>query len=274
MLKRNVSKPNKSPTPTSKTKTHVPNLPPEMLREIAKTMSPRNQRVLRAATSKYTRKTLPIGLAVTKVGRPTINITRPPVINRSIAKAKTRTVRSSEEPIDRIIPAAYKNPHWRYYAWLTAKQIIFKNTPTGQSYLINKKTGARRASNVGRIYQRYGLIPNNPLREWGHRTNAHTLNAYYKRAQKSSGYDKGHSVRLNKKQAINNNVELFRHGNRRALNKWTIPNLAWWAGSSYMAINGSPYIKRGGRWYPYGSERPLTKQNILENINAHNYFNN
>jgi hypothetical protein len=243
-----------------------------MIREIAKVMSPRNQRAIRAATAKYTRKTLPIGLAVTKVGKPSINVTRPRVINRSVAKAKTPRVRYSTENIDRFSPSAYKNPHWQYYTYFTKNHILFKNTPNGQPYIVNKKSGARRASGVGRLFQQLGMNPNTQLK-WKPRTNAHTLTAYYKRTKNSSRYAGGQWKRLDKKQAINGNVELYRHGNRAALNKWTIPNLAWWAGSSYMASNGSPYIKRGGQWYPYGSGQPLTKKMILENINIHNFNN-
>jgi hypothetical protein len=223
--KRNNSpkspKRNNSPKP-------APNLPPEMLREIAKALSPRNARVLRSVTNKYTRKTLPIGLAVTRVGRSKINIQRPPVINCSMATAKTPRVRYSNENIDRVIPAAYKNPQWKYYLYLTQNKIAFKNTPNGQPYTVNNKTGARkRNSRLNETILNSG---------WKPRTNRHTLQAYYKRAEKSTKYEKGHWKRLNKKQAINGNVALYRNGNRAALNKWTLSNLAWWASSSHIGF--------------------------------------
>ena len=251
--------PAKSPT--------VPNLPMEMLREIAQRASPKTRRTLARAMTPYTRRTMPIGLAVTKVGAPAISPRRPPVINRSVARAKpvrgtSGGFRGRGNPIDYVVPAAYKNPNWRYYMFLGAQHILFLNSPNGRPYLIDKKTGRRRETNVQR---KFHLGPLN-MREYKPRTANHTWQAYLKRAEKARRYAKGSNIRMSKFGAINQSVERFLNGNRSALNRWTIPNLAWWAkGRNWMQGNGEPYVKIGGRWHRYGGAE-VTRQDIINDI--------
>lgn len=280
MLSRKPSTPASSPKPTSspkKSPTPIPSLPPNVMREIAKKLSPRNRRAFSTATSKYTRRTLPIGLAVTKVGAPIVSVNRPPVINRSMATAKTPIVRVSNQVINRIVPAAYKNPNWKYYAFVTSKYIAFKNTPNGPAYFVNKKTGVRKGANAVTAHLRRAGLRSDLLttvysNRWKPRTNKHTLQAYYKRANYSKRYLKGHWKRYDKTRAIGANVVRYKAGNTRALNKWSVYNLAWWADSSHLAVNGPPYVRRGGKLYrPESSNRPLTKRDILYNINLTNF---
>ncbi len=71
-----------------------------------------------------------------------------------------------------------------------------------------------------------------------------------------------------KRNRINKNVKKYKAGNRTALNKWSIPNLAWWAkNTNWMNYgNGPPFIKRGGKWVNIGNLQPVTKQNVLNMI--------
>ena len=245
----------------------VPNLPPEMVREIAKAASPKTHRRLVRATTPYTHRTLPIGLAVTRVGRSVVSPRRPPVINRSVARAKP--VRGTKGgfkgvkyPSDVVVPAAYKNPNWRYYQYYDKNHVLFLNTPNGRAYLIDKKTGRRRTTNVE---AKLHLAPAN-VRMYKPRTANHTWQAYLKRAEKAQRYVKGVNIRVSKWGAINQSVERFLNGNTSALNRWTIPNLAWWAkGSRWMSGNGEPYVKIGGQWHRYGGNK-VTRQNIINDI--------
>ena len=251
------------------------NIPENIEREIVERASPRTLRKIARVTTAipYTRRTLPIGLSVTKVGAPKYNIKRPPVINRSVAKAKPYTLRSSTgEIIDTQNPLAYKNPHWKFYVRLDLQHVLFKNTPNGPAYLINKKTGQRRESNPARLDFFPALGPQN----WTPRTNKHTWSEYLKRASKQERYNKGSSQRRLKKERITENVNAYMNGNNRALNKWSLPNLAWWVSqSNMMTYHGRPYIHRGGQWYRTNNfKKPLTKQEIIYNIRRNMTMNN
>lgn len=71
-----------------------------------------------------------------------------------------------------------------------------------------------------------------------------------------------------KRNQMNKNVKKYKAGNRTALNKWSIPNLAWWAKhTNWMNYGlGAPFIKRGGRWVNRRNLQPVTKQNVLDLI--------
>lgn len=235
-----------------------------MLRAIAAQASPEVRRALRAATS-VPRRQMPIGLAVTKVGRPLIPKNRPPPINRSIATAKpVRSLKSYVLGINRVVPIAYKNRNWRFYSQLNRGQIIFFNTRNGAPFMIHKKTGARiplapraawvTANNLARIYKH----PRKPKNTW---------NEYMKRMTRIKEHTiKGQPKRNAKHDAINAAVTRYLNGNRAALNAYTVPDLAWWAKTTHwMSMNGEPYVKRGGQWHRYGGAR-VTKNMILNNI--------
>jgi len=229
-------------------------------------MSPRNQSAVRTAMNQYTRKTLPVGLAVTKVGPPKIPIQRPPVINRSMSSAKTPRVTNSNEDIDRRIPAAYKNPNWKYYIYLDKEHVLFKNTPNGEPYTINKKTGMRRTTDIARVLGRWNIEPQG-LRWKARKTPKHTWQEYLKRLERSLRTHRGAWKRYDKKHQMNNNVKKYKEGNTSALNKWTLPNLVWWG-----KTEGHPfkYFKSYGKYYRHGQVDPITRKNILNNLHLFN----
>ena len=239
-----------------------------MLRAIAAQATPQVRRALRAATT-MPRRQLPIGLAVTKVGPSVIPLNRPPPVNRSRSAAKpVRGLKSYMLGINKIVPIAYKNRNWRFYSQLNRGQIIFFNTRNGAPFMFHKKTGARiplapraawvTGNNLARIYK----VERRPKNTW---------NEYMKRVTRIKQHViKGQPQRNRKYIAISNAVENYARGHHHALNAYSVPNLAWWAGRApWMQMNGAPYVKRGGQWERYGGAR-VTKNTIITNImNAH-----
>ena len=251
-----------SPSPNRSPK----NLSRNELGEIARFLSPRNRRALSMATSRYTRKTLPIGLSVTKVGAPAIQIVRPPVINRSRAVAKASPLRFSKDVIDRSNPAAYKNNTWQFYLPWARDYILFTNTRNGRPFIIDKKTGARKPVPV-----RLGVV-NGPLQFLqARKPGFHTWSEYIKRSMKNRRLVAGTNARNAKYRQINTNVRRLIGGNHRALNRYSVSNLVWWANPTrWMQMNGVPYVKYRGRWTRYGANSVLTKNNIINNIHLQN----
>ena len=163
-------------------------LPPEMLREIARFADPRTLAALSRAT-KYTRKSLPVGLAVTRVGPRPVSFPRQ-VVNRSRSVAKASPLRFSRDVIDRTNPAAYKNNTWRFYFPWSRDYILFTNTRNGQPFIIDKKTGARKP-----VPARLGVV-NGPLQFLQNRKPGfHTWSEYVKRSMKNRRLVAGTSVR-------------------------------------------------------------------------------
>lgn len=251
------------------------NLPANMIREIASRTSPKTRRAMARATTIPRRQT-PIGLAVTKVGLPVIPKIRPSPMNRSRAVAKTPIVRYSSDPIDGANPAAYKNNTWKYYLYLTKHHIVFANavqvpgrggrlrTRAGQPYLINTRTGARTPL-PARLQNRF----DNRLGEMKvRRPTYHTWNAYQKRLMRDSklragqpGYD---AMIMN----VDKKVQRFLNGTKHALNNVPFSRLILWSRTkNWINSNGVPYVKqKNGKWYPYGSNIPLTKNRLMNNI--------
>ena len=248
----------KSPSPS-------PNLPANMLRYIARTASPQTRRAMSRATTPYTRRTMPIGLQVTKVGAPIVPRNRPPVVNRSRAVAKTpKITRGSSNSIDRIVPQAYKNNRWQYYSHIKRHVVLFLNTPKGAAYTFNKQ-GQR--VNVTPAFLTKHELPDNwrrvSLKQ--RRKNYHTWDAYQKRL---SGSKESTLPRV--LADIDAKVQRFVHGDRHALDNVPFTRLIMWANMNRrMSANGSPYIRNVHNkiWRRYGSGQNLTKNMILNNIN-------
>jgi len=249
---------------SSKSSPPKPNLPANMLRAIAAQASPATRAAMSRATD-VPRRRMPIGLSVTKARLPLIPRNRPPPINRS--RAATKPVRGLKRylvGINKIVPVAYKNQNWRFHTQLNRSQIIFFNTQNGLPFMFHKKTGARiplkpRAAwvtpqNLAVITK----IPRQPRNTW---------NEYMKRITHVRKHIiKGQPHRDRKWTAINNAVGRYVGGNLRALDAYSVPNLAWWSQrSNWMNANGEPYVKIGGQWHRYGGNR-VTKNNILSNI--------
>jgi len=245
-------------------RTPPPNLPENMLREMLSHASPRTRRRFAQATTRnfYTRRTLPIGLQVTKVGPSQFPSHTPRVINRSRAVAKASPLRLSGDSIDRINPAAYKNNTWRFYRVWNRNHILFTNTRNGNPFILDKRTGARKP-----VPARLG-IANGPLQRLTARKNGfHTWTAYIKRAMRNRRLIAGKGVRNAKYTRINTNVQRLLDGNNRALNRYSVPNLVFWANpTQWMQMNGTPYVKYRGQWARHGSNSVLTKNDIIENI--------
>jgi hypothetical protein len=256
---------NPSPRPSP----NRPNLPANMLRYIAQTASPKTRRALsRATTTPYTRRTMPIGLQVTKVGAPIVSIVRPPMVNRSRTTAKTPKIKTGTDPIDRVVPQAYKNNRWQYYSYVSRHVVLFLNTPKGGLYTFNKHghrvnvspaflAKHRLRDNLGPAHLKLRL----------RRKNFHTWDAYQKRIMNFRGLKGSTLPRV--LAGINTKVQRFVNGDRHALDDVPYSQLVMWANlTNWMSTNGSPYVKnsRNGKWHNHASGEPLTKNMIMKNI--------
>ena len=235
-------------------------LPPEMLREISRFVNLRTLAAMSRAT-RYTRKSLPVGLAVTRVGPRPVSFPRQ-VVNRSRSVAKASPLKFSRDVIDRTNPAAYKNNTWRFYFPWSRDYILFTNTLNGQPFIIDKKTGERKP-----VPARLGVV-NGPLQFLQNRKPGfHTWSEYVKRSMKNRRLVAGTSVRNAKYAQINANVQRLVGGDQRALNRYSLSNLVWWANpTKWMQMNGIPYVKYKGQWTRCCSNGTLTKNNIIDNI--------
>lgn len=248
--KRTLPTPPRPKTPTPPRPT--PNLPRNMLLEIAKNTNARTKRIMSRVMSGYTRKTIPVGLSVTKVGRSMVPRNQF-MVNRSRATAKAHVLKSSTNLVDRVNPSAYKNDSWKFYSLVGRHSMYFKNTPNGRPFFITN-SGARKNAQAVDF----------PIQYQPRKFPFHTWTEYTKRAMRDQRIKGGQSVRNTKRTHLNINAKKFVNGNNRALNKYTIPELIYWANPKY-ASNGPPYVKRGGKWERYGG-LPVNKQNILNNI--------
>ena len=243
----------KSPSPSP----NKPNLPANMLRHIARTTSPKTRRALYRATTPYTRSTMPIGLQVTKVGAPVVSVIRPPVVNRSRATAKTPKISGTNDPIDRVVPQAYKNNRWQYYSYVKRHVVLFLNTPKGVPYTFNKR-GQR--VNITTVNWR-------PTSLRLRRKNFHTWDAYQKRLTRFRGLKGSTLPRV--LAGIDAKVQRFVSGDRHALDDVPYSQLIVWANlNNRMSSNGPPYVKKAsnGKWHNHNSGETLTKNMILNKI--------
>lgn len=202
--------------------------------------------------SGYTRKTMPVGLAVTKIGRSIVPRNQF-MVNRSRTAAKAPILKTSTNLIDKVNPSSYKNDSWRLYSLVGRDRMYFKNTPNGRPFFINKE-GIRKNAPALDFHVQYKT----------RKLPFHTWTEYTKRAMREILIKGGQSVRNTKKTQLNIDAKKFVNGDNRALNKYTIPELIYWANPKY-ATNGAPYVKRGGKWERYGG-LPVNKQNIMNNI--------
>lgn len=243
------------PTPEQKELIH------NMIRQISQVSSPRTQRAIARGTTKspYTRKTLPIGLAVTKVGAPIAPMTRR-TVNRTRASAKTPRIPNSPNFVDRYAPQAYKNTTWKYYTAPTRDKVIFYNSKNGQPFTFTKD--GRRVNVPASYFQRIGMIPN-ALRERAHpRRKTHTFTAYQKRLEKHIQTVRGGPMRTQFWMEVNGKVSDYLNGHTNALKNVPTSTLIWWAGQSLWM---HPYEKYGGVWRRQGGGE-VSRNNILNNI--------
>lgn len=241
----------KSPTP-------IPNLPANMLRRIALSASPSTRRSLSRATTPYTRRTMPMGLHVTKVGSPIVSVVRPPVVNRSRATAKTPKITTGTDPVDRVAPQAYKNNRWQYYSHIKRHVILFLNTPKGVPFTINKH--GHRVNVTAALPENWRRVG---LRQ--RRKNFHTWDEYQKRLMKFRGLKGSTLPRI--LADIDAKVQRYVRGDRHALDDVPYSRLILWANlNNRMSANGPPYVKNAGKWRRYGSGQNLNKNMILNNI--------
>jgi len=244
------------------------NLPYDILREIA-SKDPQVRKEMSRAITSYKRTTMPIGLAVTKVGSKIISPNRR-VINRSTMKQKKEPFASVlRRPVNAGVPVALKNKNWKFYTsarmWPSnVPTVVFYNSKNGQGFMINKKTGARKPTQG-----RFNFIQNRPKES---RKSNDTYQDYLKRANKAKRIFGGQESRTKKKNLINANVKVFLNtGNKSVLDKWTLPDLVWWSKHTVWA-NGN-YVKRGVKW-THGGGRNVTRNSLLEDIQILNSIRN
>lgn len=261
------------PNPSKKSNnTKSTNLSLNELRAIAEFLSPRHRRALSKATNIYTHSTLPIGLRVTKVGAPPIQVIRPPAFNRSRAVSATPKILTSRDYIDRFAPQAYKNNNWQYYfSWPILKLVVFLNTPKGEPFIFNKE--GKRVNLQQKLFTTPGGgIPANWRQKLRlRRKNFHKWEEYQKRITASHRFRRRRNINFNRVYAdIGNKVARYARGDRHALDGVTFAQLVIWANAynSPMAANGSPYVQnRATRlWRRVSQNVPLTRSNILNNI--------
>jgi hypothetical protein len=248
-----------------------------VIRRISELSLPRTQRSIAHATTRnfYTRSTLPIGLAVTRVGAPTAP-KQTPVVSRSRATAKTPNLRYSADIIDRYAPQAYKNNTWKYYVSPSWNRVIFFNTKNGVPFTF-KKNGQRTNVSEG-YFARVGMGLDALRRSARQRKRYfHTFDAYQKRLNQHVRTVRGTRARANMMVRIGTHVLQYIGGNNSALNDIPFSQLVYWANRTpwMMAGHGRPYVKHGEKWFRYGSNVQITKNNILRNIrNTWNYSQN
>jgi hypothetical protein len=257
----------KSPSP------NLPNLPANIIRRIAQSASPRTVRSMARATGRVLQgsRTAPIGLAAGRVGRSIVSVPRPPVVNRSRATAKTpRITRGSANPVDEVAPQAYKNNHWKYYSKVSRYVVLFLNTPKGVPFTFNKQ--GRRVNVTPNFLTRHGVVQNwrrLSLRE--RRKNFHTWGAYQKRLETFRRIPRS---TLNRAlQDIDNKVQHYIEGDIHALDNVPLSRLIYWANlTNWMQANGTPYVRNmhTKKWHRYGSNQPLNKYMIMNNIELMN----
>jgi len=238
-------------------------IPNNLLRRISELSTSPTRRALSRATERrnVTRRTLPIGLAVTRVGGPAVPPPRR-VVSRTRETAKTPRLKYFSNSIDRVAPQAYKNNTWRYYVYPTRNRVIFFNTRNSPAYTFNKD--GRRVPVPQTYFARTGLNMNT-LRRYAHPRKAyHTFEQYQKRLGRNQRLERGKPIRNAIYMNIHSKVRRFSEGDAHALNDVSFSKLLYWA--NHNPLMGSPYIKYGGVWRRYGSQLPLTRQNILNNI--------
>lgn len=239
-----------------------------MMRAIAQQSNQPTRRALSQALDPYTRRTLPIGLAVTKTALP-VSVVRPPVVNRSRATAKTPRLNfASTNFIDVSMPQAYKNNRWQYYVPINRRFTIFLNTPKGNPYTFTKN--GRRVDVTPAMLARKEVRANWRQTLRHRRPTYHTWTEYQKRLTKLSQRKPSRFPQI--MANIDAKVQRYVQGNKQALNNVPFTLLVEWAQrNSRMASNGTPYVfnKQRKHWHRYGanSTNPLNKWNILENIN-------
>jgi hypothetical protein len=236
-----------------------------IIRRISEMSLARNRRAISRATTfkPYTRKTLPIGLAVTQVGAPVAQIPRRS-ISRTRATAKTPKITyTGTDFVDRYAPQAYKNNTWKYYTAPTRNKVIFFNSKNGMPYTFTKE--GRRVNVPMRYFERTGMNLESLRRNAKQRkTKYHTFDAYQKRLNKSIRTVRGQAKENAVYTDIDFKVRRYLGGNASALNNVPFSRLVWWA--NWAAWMGTPYVKYAGTWRRYSNMIPITRQNILNNI--------
>ena len=237
-----------------------------IIRRISELSVARNRRAIARATTPFkshTRKTMPIGLAVTRVGAPVAQVPRR-TVSRSRTHAKTpKLTATSTDMIDRFAPQAYKNNTWKYYTSLSRNKVIFFNSKTGLPFTFTKE--GRRINVPMSYFQRVGF----PFE--GIRRNArlrkktyHTFDAYQKRLNKEIRTVRGQPQRNVAHMNVATKVQRYLNGYENALNDVPFSRLMWWA--SRVPWMGHHYTKYAGKWRRIGNPVPVTRQNLLNNI--------
>lgn len=280
----------KKNTPTS---SPLPSLPPNVLLKIASKATPKTHASMsRAATipSFYTRRQMPIGLAVTKVGSPLVPPRRHPPLNRSSLRkiavsaripnpfGRYYDIRSKKlNRLNRVNPMAYRNKNWKYYTYdtRTGGHAVFFNTPKGDPFWINKRTGARIPFNASsRAATRLEFGPLQSIRSrLKERKKVHTWENYLTRRANAFQYARGKNQRSTKLASISRAVnKMLNENNTSNVNKVTNSDLLWWVKHTNW-MDPRSYNIRNKKLVTSGGTT-LNRKGIMNNIRVRAQFRN
>lgn len=206
---------------------------------------------------------LPPGLVSPPRPPPRGGRTRDPAVYRTLRKYKYVEY-EPKNALNKVLPIAYKNMNWKYFAIPANGPPLFFNTYNSKPFVINSRTGARR-----NVPARFAAAQPNQawtqeLRRTGgvrRRKDVHTWPAYLKRTSKFVKYAKGDPVR----QKLLNNI--YENVNNP---KWTLSQLMFYLRNS-SSTAAAQYKKRAGRWVNVlNRNRPVNRnevRNLIKNLN-------
>ena len=166
--------------------------------------------------------------------------------------------------INRVVgPAAYKRTNWEYYLPINRATVLFAN----------KRKNTFTLNHKGKRKPVYGVtkkgIPLSPLigQMKTRKKKHHTTAGYEKRRHYTSDASKAARQRLLNR--VSNYLAARNISGQAANNKYkniTLSQLIFWVKHQNFG-NGSPYVKHRKQWVHYGGNVPVSKRNVLNNIN-------
>ena len=171
-------------------------------------------------------------------------------------------------------PIAYKVPNWKYYMVYDRARQYYKNSPNSRAYRLKKgvKYYNKNSDEISSIHINYWKkrAPNNT---WGN----YMKRAYIKKhqAKRTKAGESKYNAKLANLNRVFKNAHTTRNLSRvRGL---SIPNIAFYfTKSPRFRYNEQQIMKKNGHWVRINAfvQRPLSKNELIENIMYHNFNNN